>query len=270
MLPQDCVSTIISLTSPRDACRSSVVSSIFRSATESDIVWERFLPSDYGDIVSRLVTPLNYSSKKELYLRLCHPVLIDGGNKSFMLEKSSGRKSFVLSARELSITWGDEPLYWCWITGTESRFLEVAVLRTTSWLEIQGKIRTLLISPKTTYGAYLILKILDQAYGLDSVPSEMSIQVGNQVSTSTAYIRRQDSKEECQNNMNHIEVLETRFIEEIERIPSEREDGWMEIELGEFFSGEDDEEVKMSLMEVKGYQLKGGLVIEGIEVRPKL
>ena len=35
----------------------------------------------------------------------------------------------------------------------------------------------------------------------------------------------------------------------------------MEIELGEFFSGEANEEVKMSLMEIKGYQLKGGLVI---------
>ena len=42
----------------------------------------------------------------------------------------------------------------------------------------------------------------------------------------------------------------------------------MEIELGEFFSGEANEEVKMSLMEVKGYQLKGGIIIEGIEVRP--
>jgi hypothetical protein len=43
----------------------------------------------------------------------------------------------------------------------------------------------------------------------------------------------------------------------------------LEIELGEFFSGENDEEVKMSLMEVKGHHLKGGLIIEGIEIRPK-
>ena len=65
------------------------------------------------------------------------------------------------------------------------------------------------------------------------------------------------------------EMLRKRDIEGGERFPSEREDGWMEIELGEFFSGEAYEEVKMSLMEVKGYQLKGGLIIEGIEVRPK-
>ena len=68
---------------------------------------------------------------------------------------------------------------------------------------------------------------------------------------------------------NRIEVLRKRVIEGTQRTLNEREDGWLEIELGEFFSGEANEEVKMSLMEVKGYQLKGGLVIEGIEVRPK-
>jgi len=38
--------------------------------------------------------------------------------------------------------------------------------------------------------------------------------------------------------------------------------------LGEFFCSEVDMEVKMSVMEV-GYRLKGGLIVEGIEVRPK-
>ena len=52
-------------------------------------------------------------------------------------------------------------------------------------------------------------------------------------------------------------------------IPMRREDGWMEIEMGEFFCGEADEEVLMSLMEV-GYQLKGGLIVEGVEIRPKI
>ena len=74
---------------------------------------------------------------------------------------------------------------------------------------------------------------------------------------------------ECMFYRNRIEVLRKRVIEGTQRTSNERENGWMEIELGEFFSGEANEEVKMSLMEVKGYQLKGGLVIEGIEVRPK-
>ncbi|KAK9219225.1 hypothetical protein WN943_007866 [Citrus x changshan-huyou] len=47
--------------------------------------------------------------------------------------------------------------------------------------------------------------------------------------------------------------------------------GGSKLSFGKFFNGacDDDDEVKMSLKEVKGYQLKGGVIVEGIEVRPK-
>ena len=81
MLPEDCVSTILFFTSPTDTFRSSMVSSTFRSAAESDFVWERFLPADYKDLVSRLDSPLTYAAMKELFYCLCNPILIDGGRK---------------------------------------------------------------------------------------------------------------------------------------------------------------------------------------------
>ncbi|KAL7205326.1 hypothetical protein ACSBR2_018303 [Camellia fascicularis] len=272
MLPEDSVSTILSNTSPLDACRFSLVSSSFRSAANSDIVWKRFLPSDYEDIVSRSVTPLKFTSKKELFVCLCDPILIDGGNKSFALEKSTGLKSYILSARELSITWGNQPMYWSWKFMSGSRFSEAAELRTIWWLEIHGKIRTQTLSSNTTYGAYLIMKISHRAYGLDSMPSEVSISVGDRVYTNTTYLNCRDSMKQQMEGLcysNRTQMLRCRVGEGEGLVPSERKDGWMEIELGEFFSGEKDEEVKMSLMEVKGYQLKAGLIIEGIEVRPK-
>ena len=137
----------------------------------------------------------------------------------------------------------------------------MAVLRTTDWLEIGGNIRTQMLTPNTTYGAYLIMKISDRAYGLDSMPSEITVEMGNhQVSSSSVFLRHQKNKKQMER---------WKLIEGNQGVVSEREDGWMEIELGEFFSGENDEEVKMSLMEVKGCHLKGGLVIEGIELRPK-
>ncbi|MBA0672257.1 hypothetical protein Goklo_029409, partial [Gossypium klotzschianum] len=78
-LPQDCIATIISFTSPRDACRLSIVSTIFKLAAESDAVWESFLPSQYQALIP---SSLSFSSKKELYLSLCeNPVLIEGGRK---------------------------------------------------------------------------------------------------------------------------------------------------------------------------------------------
>nr|POE64047.1 f-box protein pp2-b15 [Quercus suber] len=216
MLPGDCVSKILSFNSPADTFRSSMVSSMFHSAVESDVVWEMFLPTDYKDVVSRLITPLTFTTKKELVVSLCNHVLIDG--------------------------------------------------------EIHGKINTQILSPNTRYGAYLIMKISNRAYGLNSIPSEVSIEVGNKVCNGMAYLRREDGMKqqiECMFYRNRIEVLRKRVIEGTQRTSNEREDGWMEIELGEFFNGEANEEIKMSLMEVKGYQLKGGLIIEGIEVRPK-
>ncbi|KAK0601240.1 hypothetical protein LWI29_022388 [Acer saccharum] len=70
---------------------SLLVFSTFRSGMESDMVWERFLPFDYSGIVSRSLTPLNFSSKRQLFQCLCNPLLIDGGTLSFNLEKSSGK-----------------------------------------------------------------------------------------------------------------------------------------------------------------------------------
>ncbi|PON52546.1 F-box domain containing protein [Trema orientale] len=81
MLPEDCFANILSLTSPQDACRSSLVSSCVYSMADSDSVWEKFLPSDYREILSRLLFPVVYSSNKELFFRLCSPCLIDGGKK---------------------------------------------------------------------------------------------------------------------------------------------------------------------------------------------
>ncbi|XXG89707.1 hypothetical protein AAC387_Pa12g1647 [Persea americana] len=76
-LPEGCISHVISFTSPRDACRSSAVCSIFRSASEADSVWERFLPPDYPDFLAGSDSPpVRFSSKMELFFQLC-AVLFD-------------------------------------------------------------------------------------------------------------------------------------------------------------------------------------------------
>lgn len=84
-LPEGCIANVLSLTCPRDASRLSLVASVFRSAAESDAVWDRFLPPDYRDIISRSSDgpdSIMFGSKKELYLYLCdHPFLIDGCTK---------------------------------------------------------------------------------------------------------------------------------------------------------------------------------------------
>ncbi|GLT87696.1 hypothetical protein SLE2022_057620 [Rubroshorea leprosula] len=87
-LPNDCLALIISLTSPLDACRSSLVSKAFNSAAGSDALWVKFLPADYQNLVP---ASHSFSSLRSLYLSLCdHPVLIEDGKKSFSLDKRSG------------------------------------------------------------------------------------------------------------------------------------------------------------------------------------
>ncbi|KAJ4969518.1 hypothetical protein NE237_016219 [Protea cynaroides] len=180
VLPERYISKILSLTSPQDACRSSVVSSVFQSAADSDSVWERFLPTDYQQILSSLVSPFPFvfSSKKELYLYLCNnPVLIDNGTKTFALEKCSGKKCYMIGAKELSIVWGDTPQYWNWRPFPESRFSEVAELMKVCWLVVHGRMETRLLSPSTTYVAYLVFKFSDSAYGFGLPPAEVSVKL---------------------------------------------------------------------------------------------
>ncbi|KAF8394142.1 hypothetical protein HHK36_020348 [Tetracentron sinense] len=280
VLPEGCISNILSLTSPGDACRSSLVSSIFRWASESDIVWEKFLPSDYKDIISRSFSPspVVFSSKKELYSRLCNtPILIDEGNKSFGLEKRSGKKCYMIGARELSIVWGDTPM-----------FSEVAELINVCWLEIHGKMETRILSPKTTYAAYLVFKFSDDTvYGLGFHPAEVSIrfiQGGDEGGGETRAVylapdgtqRRQyrivpRSIGRISRSISHRLRLPASTSREREgQRPKERGDGWMEIEMGEFFNDRgEDGEVEMSLKEVKSGHWKSGLVIQGIELRPR-
>ncbi|GKV02500.1 hypothetical protein SLEP1_g14933 [Rubroshorea leprosula] len=111
-LPADCFAAIISLTSPLDACRLSLVSTFFNSVASSDAVWVKFLPADYQNLFP---ASHSVSSLKDLYLNLCdHPVLIEDGKKFFTQQElfvgqKKWGKSYMLAPRNLAITWGDTP-----------------------------------------------------------------------------------------------------------------------------------------------------------------
>lgn len=80
-LTEDCISNIVSFTSPRDACVFAAVSKSFESAVKSDIIWEKFLPLQYPSMIP---PSLASSSKMEIYFYLCNdPVLIEDGKKVF-------------------------------------------------------------------------------------------------------------------------------------------------------------------------------------------
>lgn len=290
VLPEGCISTILSFTSPRDVCSSALVSSMFKYAADSDVVWEKFLPSDYKDLVSKSLSCClaDFASKKELYQRLCgDPLLLHEGNLSVNFEKKSGKKRFVIGAKELEIHWGDTPQHWKWIPQTDSRFKEVAELVGVCWLYIKGKMETRMLSPETTYVVNLIIRFTETACGLDHPPADVAVEfVGDESNASgarTVYLDPECNKRpHAQFAPQRIGVIRRRYGHILRptllrptryecMFPCEREDGWLEIELGEFYNhGGDDGEIVMTLKETMSGHWKSGLIVEGIELRPKV
>lgn len=149
------------------------------------------------------------------------------------------------------------------------RFEEVAEVVHVWWLEIRGKIDTRILSPATTYEAYLVFKLREGAYGFE-VPVKVTTggdgepPIDNK--NTTVFLdpeagRRRQKKKKKKNRKN----------EETHRFPKERADSWLEVKLGEFFcpGGGDGKLMEMTCMEVAGV-LKAGLIVHGIEVRPKM
>ncbi|WVZ79877.1 hypothetical protein U9M48_027404 [Paspalum notatum var. saurae] len=178
-LPEACLAHAISLTTPADACCSLAVSTAFKEAANSDAVWERFLPPDYGSILAHADYPVDMtSSKKELFLSLSEDhVLLHQRTKSFWLERKSGAKCYMLSSSSLAIAWVHYPLYWRRVYLPDSRFEEVAELIGVCWLDIWGGIHSRELSPNTKYAAYLVFSLADESYGLDCPIQEAFINM---------------------------------------------------------------------------------------------
>ncbi|XP_019085381.1 PREDICTED: putative protein PHLOEM PROTEIN 2-LIKE B4 [Camelina sativa] len=146
----------------------------------------------------------------------------------------------MLSAKQLGITF-DSHYFWQWISIPESRFDQVPELLVEVPFKISGVMNTQILSPKTCYSAYIVYKTRDRFHGLKP------IGVGF-IGQGTRVTKRWERK-----NLIKLE---------------EREDGWMETELGEFFTDFDCEETVLSIIEIDYAYWKRGLIIQGIDIRP--
>ncbi|KAG4184976.1 hypothetical protein ERO13_A09G203200v2 [Gossypium hirsutum] len=254
ILPEECLCLIISLTSPEDACRSAMISHASRSVANRDEVWERFLPSDCRSIISGSSSSSLLSlGKKDVYFHLCfHPILIQNGTMSFQLEKKSGKKCYMMGARALSIIQGDTPAHWIWTSLQESRFPETAELKQVGWLHMRGKIETKILSSDTNYAVYFVFKLRKE-----HTTGFTQRSVGFHV-----HVDKIDLREVRMVSLDPLRD-ESQYIRE-------RGDGWMEIEMGAFFNNcGDDGSVEFSIWEAHTNYVKQGLIIEGIELKPK-
>ncbi|GLT40763.1 hypothetical protein SLA2020_148740 [Shorea laevis] len=133
-----------------------------------------------------------------------------------------------------------------------NRFPEVAKLLDVCWFEINGRIGTCRLSSMTNYKAYLVFKLAASVYGFRNEPIEATIQLsGTKGLHRTVFLHAEG--EDVQNDYWY---------------PIEREDGWLELELGEFFNeGGEDDKLEIRIFHFDG-NWKSGVIIEGIEIRP--
>nr|CAB3451464.1 unnamed protein product [Digitaria exilis] len=240
-LPEEILSALLALTTPRDACRAA--------AADSDAVWSRFMPRDLSPLTDDSeLSGGSASSEKGRFLRLCdRPVLLADGLTSMWLDREGGARCYMLSARQLNIAWGDTPHYW-------------------SWIPIQGSRK--MLSRNSIYAAYMVFKVAEGAYGLCSPYPETSVTLGGSQST------RQVCFEEDGDHLLPVwMVMANRGgrdgIPQNVLLPRERVDGWMELEMGELQNDEgEDGEVSIKLMETSA-TVMSGLIVQGIEIRPK-
>ncbi|CAA7043797.1 unnamed protein product [Microthlaspi erraticum] len=133
-------------------------------------------------------------------------------------------------------------------------------LRHVCWLEIRGRISTRLLSPRTRYSAHIVFLKEEYSYGFKGLAVEAGVGlVGKEASTRFV----------CFDASENGEVIRKRRRRNVVK-PEKRKDGWMEIELGEFFNegGLNGDEIEMSVLETKLLHWKRGLVFLGIEIRP--
>lgn len=140
------------------------------------------------------------------------------------------------------------------------RFEEVAELQSVCWLDIRGKIDTRMLSRNTKYGAYLVFKLAERCNGLRSanaVVRFVNVETDSDAEGRAGVVRLQRGRR----NGSTLRSGE---------VAVRRSDGWMEIEMGSFCSGGGDEgDVEARLMEIHNGNWKSGLIVEGVDFRPK-
>jgi hypothetical protein len=111
-----------------------------------------------------------------------------------------------------------------------------------------------MLSLNSTYAAFLVFKLDDEsAHRRDFPVLKASVSIGGCKSTRQVSLHGSDGDEDG-----------------LPSHPQQRADGWMELELGEFYNKQgNDGEVCIRLSETAELNNKKGLIVYGMEIRPK-
>ncbi|KAJ0081270.1 hypothetical protein Patl1_11854 [Pistacia atlantica] len=108
---------------------------------------------------------------------------IDTSSDNLMEQLQGGiclNQSKLISARSLSIVWGDDSRYWKWTcrpnTKDHCRPVEVAELLNVCWLDVSKKFPATNLTPRTVYQVSFVLMMKDGEYGFANHPVNFKLE----------------------------------------------------------------------------------------------
>ncbi|GJY45861.1 kinase-like domain, phloem protein 2-like protein [Tanacetum coccineum] len=136
----------------------------------------------------------------------------------------------------------------------QSRFQEVIELLPQEVFHINCPIKSQMLSPDTEYVCYLLYKLSENCQGM-----HCPVKVRD--------ILHQENKEA---EFLYFITPEPSNIHDITRVPKQREDGWMEIQLWKFNSAHEfkDDSLSMNMKFTSHEGTMSGLIVCGLEFRP--
>ncbi|PKU76789.1 protein PHLOEM PROTEIN 2-LIKE A2 isoform X1 [Dendrobium catenatum] len=159
------------------------------------------------------------------------------------------KKEIHISSRAMRITWGNDCRFWQWtnLSKDESCFGLGAELIQVNWIEVVSllDLEKIRLDPMKNYEVIYIVKFKVDAFGWHSCP------IIFEVSTPDGKKRRRSEILDYYKKNGH---------------------NWQEIYGGEFSLASSNlmGKVEFSMKEVKTDWWKGGIVLEGIKIRPKV
>ncbi|XP_047257476.1 F-box protein PP2-B11-like [Capsicum annuum] len=148
-----------------------------------------------------------------------------------------------------------------------SRFPKVAQLKFVWWLEIWSTIRAGILSPLICYAIYFFYKLNEDYYsGFDPRDVEVSVGISGVESKNMLIV----CLTMCDSPYNPPSPYLTDDWPDDGPLPELRDDGWFKLEIGEIFTENEDDCIELRVQEVKRGRIKQDLIVEGIEIEPKI
>ncbi|XP_042500833.1 protein PHLOEM PROTEIN 2-LIKE A1-like isoform X2 [Macadamia integrifolia] len=198
----------------------------------------RSLPHNCRAIIERSESPYQeVQTEKQLYDRLCSGVLLDQKRKA----KSTG----LIQKQAITVSCYFQEIFQSLglrthVAGNGLYFKNQAELKRVLRLEVRGKVETSNLSPGVMYEIAFLVMFKARAHGWDvPVTFELILPDG----------KKQEHKQS---------------------LLSYPEGEWVELLVGEFRTCQDmDGDLEFSLLEIEESNVKSGLVIKGVIIRPK-